>query len=234
MCTRYVSPEEAAIDREWRIDRRTPWRGPKEIYPGYQAPFIRADRDETEPRRQLVVGQWNLIPWFAKAAKLKYSTSNARSEELSDKASYKLPWARGQRCIIPAESFFEPCHEGDKHVPWRFRPAAGGLWGLAGLWNTWTDKSTGEIVESYSMLTINADSHPLMSRMHRRDPKRPPNMQDKRSVIPILGEEVDLWLFGKVNDVMPLLRLYPAEIFDARPEPKGSSAVDAQLSTIEP
>lgn len=220
MCTRYVSPEEAAIDRAWRIDRRTPWRGRSEIFPGYQAPFIRAAKEETEPQRELVVGQWNLIPWFAKAAKLPYATCNARSEELSDKASYKHPWARGQRCLIPAEAFFEPCWETGKHVPWRFRQAGGGLWGLAGIWNTWPDKATGEVHESFSMLTLNADHHPLMARMHRPDPKRPPNMQDKRSVVPILAEDVDLWLFGAVADAALLLKLQPPELFDPEPVPQ--------------
>jgi putative SOS response-associated peptidase YedK len=96
MCTRYVSPEAAAIERFWRVGARNPWRGDqREVFPSYQAPFIRADRESTAPRRELVVGQWNLIPWFAKEPKLKYATCNARSEELSDKASYKLPWARG-------------------------------------------------------------------------------------------------------------------------------------------
>src|SRR3954463_2844307 len=106
MCTRYVSPDEAAMDRAWRIDRRSPWRGQMEVFPSYQGPFIRADRDSTEPQRELVVGQWNLIPWFAKTPKLKFAPHNARAEELADKASYKLPWAGGQRCLIPAESFF--------------------------------------------------------------------------------------------------------------------------------
>lgn len=218
MCTRYVSPDEAAIDRAWRVDRRQPWRGQTTIFPNYNAPFIRADREATEPRRELVIGQWGLIPWFAKEPKLKIATSNARSEELTDKASYKQPWARGQRCIIPAEFFFEPCWETGKHVPWKFRPAAGGIWGLAGIWNRWTDKASGEVHESYSMLTINADGHPLMGRMHRPDPKRPPNKQDKRSVIPIEAEDVDLWLCGSIADASLLLKLQPAELYDAAPE----------------
>ena len=225
MCTRYVSPEEAAIDRSWRIDRRTPWRGQTEIFPGYQAPFIRHAKDSTAPERELVVGQWNLIPWFAKEPKVAYNTCNARSEELSDKASYKLPWARGQRCLIPAESFYEPCWETLVHVPWRFRPAGGGLWGLAGIWNTWTDKATGEIHESFSMLTLNADHHPLMSRMHRPEPKRPPNMQDKRSVVPISPVDVDLWLVGAVADASLLIKLQPPEAFDAQAEPKEPKAL---------
>lgn len=218
MCTRYVSPEDAAIERAWKIGARDAWRGPRrEMYPGYVGPFIRPARDSTEPVRELVAGQWNLIPWFAKEAKLKFATCNARSEELADKASYKLPWARGQRCIIPAEAFFEPCWETGKHIPWRFTPAAGGLWGLAGIWNTWVDKATGEIHESYTMLTINADGHPLMGRMHKPDPKRPPHMQDKRSVVPIAAEDVDHWLFAPVEEARKLIALPAVELFDAAP-----------------
>jgi putative SOS response-associated peptidase YedK len=42
------------------------------------------------------------------APKLTFSTNNARSEELAAKATFKDPWKRGQRCIIPATSFDEP------------------------------------------------------------------------------------------------------------------------------
>ena len=218
MCTRYVSPEAAAIERAWHIGRHNPWRGvQRDVFPGYDAPFIRAAGDSTEPQRELVVGQWNLIPWFAKERKLKFPTSNARSEELAAKASYKHPWARGQRCIIPAVSFYEPNWESGKHVPWRFKRADGGLWGLAGLWSTWTDKATGEIVESYTLLTLNADEHLLMNRMHRPDPKRPSHMQDKRSVVPVEAEDVDIWLFGTLTEVHALVQLAPEVAFDAGP-----------------
>lgn len=67
------------------------------------------------------------------------------------------------------------------------------------------------------MLTINADSHPLMSRMHKPDPKLPADKQDKRSVIPIAPEDCDLWLAGTVNDARRLLRLSLSEIFEAEP-----------------
>jgi hypothetical protein len=68
------------------------------------------------------------------------------------------------------------------------------------------------------MLTINADGHPLMGRMHRPDAKRPPNMQDKRSVIPIDAEDADLWLHGTIADASLLIKLQPAEIYQAGPE----------------
>lgn len=86
-----------------------------------------------------------------------------------------LPWQRRQRCIIPAVSFDEPCWE------------------------------TGEIVESYTMLTINADNHPIMSRMHKPDPKLPPDQQDKRSVVAIEEADVEARLLGTNEDAARLV-----------------------------
>ncbi len=231
MCNRYVSPDQAAIERHWQVGRGNPWHGAAEIFPRAPGPFIRAvaasddgqsdDAQTSAPERELVVGQWGLIPWFAKEAKLSYSTNNARFEEIAAKASYKQSWARGKRCIIPAWSFDEPCWESGRNVWWRFRRADGLPWGLAGLWNTWVDKSTGEIFESYTMLTINADHHPLMARMHKPDPKLPPDQQDKRSVVPIDLSDVDAWLCGSNEEAASLVRVPPLEVFDAAPRHPG-------------
>jgi putative SOS response-associated peptidase YedK len=224
MCTRYISPEMGDIERHWQVGARNPPAWPRDLYPNYAGPFIRAPRlpgqavpGASPAGRELVVGQWSLIPWFAKERKLKYPTSNARSEELSQKASYKHPWARGQRCIIPALAFYEPCWLSGKHVPWVFRHADGQPWGLAGLWAQWTDPASGDIVESYTMLTLNADAHPLMNRMHRPDPRRAPDQQDKRSVVPIALADVDTWLHAPVAQAAALLRLTPAECFAGEP-----------------
>ena len=61
------------------------------------------------------------------------------------------------------------------------------------------------------MLTLNADNHPLMTRMHKPDPKLPTDQQDKRSVI------VDQWLAGTMDEARQLMRLTPVEIFNAEP-----------------
>jgi putative SOS response-associated peptidase YedK len=193
------------------------------VAPRKPGPFIRRARDEAGYDREMVVGRWGLIPWFSKTADVKYATNNARSEELTEKASYKHPWARGQRCIIPADWFHEPNWESGKNVWWRFRRADGEPWGLAGLWNAWKDPATGIELETYTMLTMHANSHPLMSRMHRPelDPatKQPLPLarQDKRSVIAIEQADVDQWLAGTVQEAQELLRLTPVELFDAGP-----------------
>ena len=89
------------MERYFHLGARNPWRG-GEVFPRGQGPFVRAAREAPDAGRELVVGQWGLVPWFAKTPKLTYSTNNARAEELAVKATFKHPWARGQRCIIPA------------------------------------------------------------------------------------------------------------------------------------
>ena len=215
MCNRYVAPAQGDIERHWHLGARQPvGRWAPGVYPRAPGPFIRA-RQGQAGQRELVAGQWALVPHFAKSAKLSYQTNNARSEELAQKASYRAPWQRGQRCVIPAWLFDEPCWETGRNVWWSFRRADGQPWGLAGLWNTWVDPATGEVVESYTMLTLNADAHPLMRRMHKPDPTLGPDQQDKRSVIPIELEDVDSWLLGSLEEARRLLQLAPVDIFQA-------------------
>jgi putative SOS response-associated peptidase YedK len=213
MCNRYHPPRS---DIFWEEFRAMPPEnlpvGP--IFPRRPGPFIRAAVDA----RQAVVGQWGLIPWFAKALPLKYSTNNARIETAATSATFKQSWARGQRCIIPAASFDEPNWESGKNQWWRFRRADGRAWGLAGLWSEWKDPATREIVPSYTMLTMNADAHPLMSRMHKPDPKLAAHEQDKRSIIAIHHDDWDTWLQGPQDEAHSLVRLTAMEDFDAGPD----------------
>lgn len=215
MCNRYVSPEDGDMERCWNLRPADAWRT-AEVYPRAPGPFIRAARDASSAHER-VIGQWGLIPWFAKSPKLTYSTNNARFEEITAKASYRQSWAQGRRCIIPALTFDEPNWETGKNVWWRFRRADGDPWGLAGLWNAWTDRETGEVFESYTMLTLNADACPLMSRMHKPDPKLGPDQQDKRSVVPIEREDVDTWLNGSLQEAAALVKIAPVAQYAAGP-----------------
>lgn len=214
MCNRYETSTEVEIERYWAIGRSNPIRPwPTSVHPRSPGPFIRLQSG----RPELLIGEWGLIPPFARTRELRYQTNNARSETVAEKPVFRDAWCKGQRCIIPAAAFDEPCWETGHNVWWRFRRADGAPWGLAGLWNTWVDHQTGELVPSYTMLTINADEHPLMRRMHRPNPKRPVAEQDKRSVIAIKRDDVEQWLAGDAGDAQALLRLAPVEIFDAGP-----------------
>ena len=202
------------MERAWHIGRHNQPKWSTEVFPRALGPFLRA---ASPGRIDLIVGSWGLIPPWAKTPKLTYSTNNCRSEEAAAKPTFSEVWRKGQRCIIPAVSFDEPNWEAGKNVWWRFRRADGLPWGLAGLWNTWIDRGTGEIIESYTMLTVNADSHPLMSRMHKPDPKLPTDQQDKRSVVAIEQADVERWLTGTISDALPLITAPAMGLIEAGP-----------------
>lgn len=127
--------------------------------------------------------------------------------------SFKGPWARGQRCLIPALDYDEPYWGTGRNMWWRFARRDQAPWALAGLWNEWTEPETGEVVLSYTMLTQNCDAHPLLNRMHKPDPSLPADAQDKRSVIPIERADWNTWLHGSTGEATALVRLPPVELF---------------------
>lgn len=188
------------------------------IGPLQAGPFIR--------RRELVVGQWGLTPDGSETARpiskktgRPMSTNNARWGKGAPEAwSFKGPWMRGQRCVIPVEDFDEPYWGTGKNIWWRFRRADGLPLAIAGLWNDWTDPATGEVVPSYTMLTINCNTHPLLSLMHRPDlgpDKRPlpAQQQDKRTIVALEREHWDQWLNGTPAQAAQLVRLPAADLY---------------------
>ncbi len=72
-------------------------------------------------------------------------------------------------------------------MPTRFTAANDDMLGLAGIWAPWTNPATSQIELSSAMLTLNADDHTMFKLMHRPDPKRPPEEQDKRMVVIFAG-----------------------------------------------
>ena len=51
--------------------------------------------------------KWGLIPHWAKDDKLQFSTFNARAEEFTTKPAFRDAWARGQRCLVVTDGFYE-------------------------------------------------------------------------------------------------------------------------------
>lgn len=189
-----------------------PWK--PGLGPWGRGPFVRMHNG----LREAVVGQWALIGDNDRQAQSRpRMTNNARVEGIATKPTFRGPWARGQRCLIPADWYQEPCWEGGVHVPWRFRRADGDVWALAGIWNDWTDRATGEVHPSYTMITTNCDGHPLLARMHKPDPKLPDERQDKRTVVPIEATDWETWLLGTTDQAAELVRVPPVEIYDAGP-----------------
>lgn len=204
------------------------------IYPTYTAPIIRRPHerdsgDEAVPNVEVIDAHFGLLPAFAKEVKYGVRTYNARSETVASLASFKHAWAQARHCIVPCEAIYEPDWRSGQHIPTRFTAADGGTLGVAGIWSPW-QTSEGKWVDSFAMLTVNADDHKLMRHMHRPDPKRPPEMQDKRMVVILPDGLFEAWLDAPAANSMDFMRQYPAERLLATPEPIEGKANRVELA----
>jgi putative SOS response-associated peptidase YedK len=126
-----------------------------------------ADKPPRELSRELVAGQFGLVPrWVKSASDAKLRSTklvNARSETVTTSNNFRDAWLGGQRCIVPMMAFMEDDWRSGKAVPTRIARVDGEPMGAAGLWESWTG-AEGEVITSYTLLTVNANSHALMSR----------------------------------------------------------------------
>jgi putative SOS response-associated peptidase YedK len=97
---------------------------------------------------------------------------------------------------------FEPDWRSGKAVPAEVSRANGEPMGIAGIWSTWRGP-TGW-VESYTMLTVNADDHAVFKLLHKPQ-------DEKRMVVILNPDSYETWLKGTTADVAPLIRQCPAE-----------------------
>ena len=202
---------------------------PLHVFPTGMAPMIRRPAepdsgDEAVPAHEVVLGHFGLLPGFAKEIKYGLRTYNARTETLDQLASFKNAWRKPRHCIIPCEAIYEPDWRTGKHIPTRISRADGAPLGVAGLWSPWKDPVTGAWNDSFTMLTINADTHPIFRELHRPDKKRAPEMQDKRMVVMLNEDSYAAWLDAPVEKSREFFVQYPAEKLIAIGEPANQRA----------
>lgn len=208
MCSHYQALKEEERLRCAFIVEPPANMGKADMWPGYVGTFIRAHPqaslgDESAPARQAVSGLFGLVPHWSPDTKITQYTYNARSETVASKPSFRDVWKNAQHCIIPAESFYEPDWRSGRPVPTRIARADGEPMGMAGLWSAWKSPK-GDVVHSFTLLTINAAQHPLMRLFHKP-------VDEKRMVVILQEDRYDDWLNAGPAESKSLLRAYPAE-----------------------
>ncbi|WP_213779552.1 SOS response-associated peptidase family protein [Caballeronia sp. dw_276] len=208
MCTSYETNEYRKFEA-FTIFSKPEFAFKREIYKDYPAAIIRR-REESWSTDLATFGMVprERIPPHVKV----YDTMNARAESIGEKRSFSTAWKNLQLCLVPCEAFFEPNYETGKAVRWRIALADQQPTAIAGLWRAW-EEPNGVPTFSFTMLTVNADTHPLMSRFHKPD-------AEKRSVVIIRPNEYADWLSCKSTDeAWSFLQLYPADEMYAEPFP---------------
>jgi putative SOS response-associated peptidase YedK len=159
---------------------------------------------------------FGMVPHWADL-KVARQTYNARTETVASKPSFRNAYKRGQFCILPVNSFYEPNYETGKPIRWELADADGDALGIAGIWEQKHDGPNGLPLLSFSMLTVNAEGHPLMQRFHK------PN-DEKRMLVILRPGQYDDWLHCPVEEAPNFFARYPAESLVAQAAPKPSRA----------
>lgn len=216
MCSHYESVRDRQIlKRHFQLDD-VPEDGKWDIWPGYMGPFIRRHEfadvgDDVVPECEALLGSFGLIPHWATDTKIARQTYNARTETVATKPSYRDVWKKAHHCIIPADGIYEPDWRSGKAVATRISRADGEPMGIAGLWSWWKSPA-GEVLHSFTMLTVNADMHPLMNQFHKPH-------DEKRMVVILSEDRYDDWLRADAQHSTDFLNLYPAEALKAEAPP---------------
>lgn len=115
---------------------------------------------------------WGLIPHWAKDDHIKAMTLNAKIETIEDKPSFRD--VTTQRCLVIANGFYEwqwLDSKGKNKVKYEIGIGNEDLFAFAGLYSHWTDTITGEIHNTYTIITTEAN--PLMAEIHNIKKRMP-------------------------------------------------------------
>ena len=233
MCGRYVTPNQAAIERHWNITRG----GGREVFDsttddgfaarynvtpqqGNPAAYVPVIRQSTDGSVELVTMQWWLLPHWAKQPRIKFSTFNARTDKVAGAASYRMPF-RKRRCLIPALGWFEWQETPKGKVKWWLHRQDRGIVSFAGLWDRW--HRGDEVIESCTIIV--GDANATMTHVHDRMP------------VIIERKDQDFWLDPKMDAVPALEALLtppPDDSIAAQRVRSDKRPRDDDASLIEP
>lgn len=132
---------------------------------------------------------WGLIPRWSNDLSIREYTLNARIETIKEKPSFKN-YVKN-RCLIIADGFYEwkwLDSKGRKKDKYLITIPNKELYAYAGVYSEWINEETGEIVNSYAMVTT--DANDLMANIHHK----------KRMPIILKPEDESSWLNGKEID----------------------------------
>ncbi len=168
MCGRYVtisSPEELAERFDVQRVAVEDLQQRHNVAPTTQVPVVL----ERDGGRTLDTMRWGFVPFWAKQVGKGPQPINARVETIADKRMFSSSF-RKRRLLMPADGFYEWQQREDSSTkqPWYIHDPDDQPLAFAGIWSSWTDKGSGETVESACILTRDAAGR--MADLHHRMP----------------------------------------------------------------
>jgi len=117
---------------------------------------------------------WGLIPSWVRdeksAEEIRRKTFNARAESLKEKASYRAAY-RNKRCLVLTNGFYEWQASGQEKIPYCITLKDTNSFALAGLYENWINRNTGEILNTFTIVTTRANA--MMEVIHNTKKRMP-------------------------------------------------------------
>jgi len=217
MCGRYILTETVEI-LEKRFNVTVPESvqiNPSfNISPGKFAPVITNERPEV-----IQLYRFGLTPFWSKKSSMLFINARAEGDQnpeddpnykgakgIITKPSFRKP-IRSQRCLIPADAFIEGPAVEKLNKPYvvylqnKVRPFA-----MAGIWDQWTNQETGDVINSFAIITTVANL--LLQKINH-----------PRSPVILHPDQERMWLSNDLPlaEVTGMLNPYPYELMNAYP-----------------
>lgn len=156
---------------------------------------------------EVQVYNWGLIPFWTRTEpeEIRAMTLNARAETLFTKPSFREP-IQMKRCLVPSTGYFEWRHEGKSKIPYYIYLKEEPIFSIAGIYDVWTDKETGEQLTTFSIITTT--TNPLTDYIHNTKHRMPAILSK---------EDEEKWLNPNLSkaEIESFLKPFPAEKMDA-------------------
>ena len=170
MCGRYVTPGQAEIERDWHYG--WPGNSPERdiariVYNAAPTQRLPVFRIRAERGPELVRLRWGLIPSWAKDAAIGARMINARGETVAEKPAFRAAFRR-RRCLVPMKGFYEWKTTASGKLPHFIYLKNADIFAAAGLYEYWPGRDGAEPVESYTIITTEAND--MMAKLHDRMP----------------------------------------------------------------
>jgi putative SOS response-associated peptidase YedK len=163
MCGRfYLTASTAEIRKQFKLEKMPELVPRYNIAPMQTSPIVIAE----DTVRELHVARWGLVPSWSRDLSPGAGMINAPAETLEEKPPYRKAFS-SQRCLIPANGFYEWQARGTKKQPYKIAVRNGALIAFAGLWERWAPED-GDPVETFTIVTTRASK--LVSEVHDRMP----------------------------------------------------------------
>lgn len=209
MCYRISVPKKDQVQTAYKWVKQIPLEFTDAIHHVNAFDNLATPVITSEKPTDIQLYEWGLIPYWCKdekqASQVRSQTHNAKAETVFEKPSFKSTIGKN-RCLVIVDGFYEWQHHKGKKFPYFVYLKNQEPFSLGGIYDTWVNRQTGEVINSYSVITT--DANPLLAKIHNSKLRMP-------YIVP--KNEERLWIDETLSPVQvkEMMRPFDDSLMDA-------------------